>query len=410
MAKVSIVIPVYNAEDFLHESLDSIVNQTLNDIEIICIDDGSTDNSLNILNEYKRNDNRFVVISQKNLGQGVARNRGMELVTGECFCFFDADDKLDLNTLEICYNEIKLNSLDFVMFKLINFDDYSDEMYNTPLYDMYVVQNQVKNNIFNYKDLNEFIFNVSVSPVNKLYDSNFILKNNFKFSEETIFEDHTFFWNMFFSAKKIKFINEYFYFRRLHQNSTTGAGDYRWCDSILVYNDVWNIFKDFNLFDSFKPNLYNNKITFSLYRFDNIQDRYKSLFFNQWKLDLLNIKECYPDFFILLSEENKEIFFCVINSEDYIEFNLLRNILKISDKLLDFEYDISSLSKSDVYKKFNPNAIEILIRKNNNLKIQNHELNKFKNSVLSSNSWKITSPLRYFKSFIKKLIFKFKRI
>ena len=79
MSKLSVIIPVYNVEDYLRQCLDSIINQSLEDIQIICVNDGSKDNSLNILNEYAQKDNRIVVISQENQGQGIARNKGLEI-------------------------------------------------------------------------------------------------------------------------------------------------------------------------------------------------------------------------------------------------------------------------------------------------------------------------------------------
>ena len=99
MPKVSIIIPVYNVEKYLKKCLNCIVNQTLTDFEVICINDGSTDNSLEILNEYAKNDKRFIVISQENQGQGVARNRCLELVKGEYIQFIDPDDWVETNML-----------------------------------------------------------------------------------------------------------------------------------------------------------------------------------------------------------------------------------------------------------------------------------------------------------------------
>ena len=96
MVKVSVVIPVYNVEEFLKECLDSIVNQTLEDIEIICVNDGSKDKSLDILNYYAENDDRFTVISQENGGHAVATNRGMKLAEGEFIRYIH----LDYNDLE----------------------------------------------------------------------------------------------------------------------------------------------------------------------------------------------------------------------------------------------------------------------------------------------------------------------
>ncbi len=90
--KISVIIPVYNAEKYLRECLDSIVKQTLQEIEIICIDDGSTDNSLAVLREYERKDERLKIIEQANSGAGVARNAGMKAARGEYLAFMDADD------------------------------------------------------------------------------------------------------------------------------------------------------------------------------------------------------------------------------------------------------------------------------------------------------------------------------
>ena len=94
MPKVSVIIPVYNVEKYLRECLDSVVNQTIKDIEIICVNDGSTDGSLDILNEYCSNDDRFVIINQENQGLSVARNNGLNSASGDYIAFIDSDDYL----------------------------------------------------------------------------------------------------------------------------------------------------------------------------------------------------------------------------------------------------------------------------------------------------------------------------
>ena len=101
--KISIIIPVYNVEKYLHECLDSIINQTFTDIEIICVDDGSTDKSSEILEEYEQKDKRFTVISQPNKGVSAARNRGMQQAKGKYIMFVDSDDWLAHNACEQAY-------------------------------------------------------------------------------------------------------------------------------------------------------------------------------------------------------------------------------------------------------------------------------------------------------------------
>ena len=103
MVKVSVVLPVYNVEPYLRDCMDSIVNQTLTDIEIICVNDGSPDNSLDILNEYAAKDDRISVYDQENGGHAVATNRGIDLATGDYLFLMDSDDVLDLRALELTY-------------------------------------------------------------------------------------------------------------------------------------------------------------------------------------------------------------------------------------------------------------------------------------------------------------------
>src|SRR5699024_8084583 len=134
MPKVSIIVPVYNVEKYLKQALESAVNQTLNDIEIICIDDCSTDNSLNILKEYQLKDNRIKIIEQKeNKGQGVARNLGLNIAEGEYIMFLDPDDWLELNACEIAYNQISKNKNDIVFFGTTNHIEKQNKKFNNDI-------------------------------------------------------------------------------------------------------------------------------------------------------------------------------------------------------------------------------------------------------------------------------------
>ena len=104
--RVSVIVPVYNVEKYLKQCLDSLINQTLEDIEIICVNDGSTDSSLNILEEYQNKDNRIKIISQENKGVSAARNLGLKNAKGEYLLFIYADDWVELNALEELFNNI----------------------------------------------------------------------------------------------------------------------------------------------------------------------------------------------------------------------------------------------------------------------------------------------------------------
>ena len=117
MVKVSVIIPVYNAQQYLKQCLDSICQQTLHEIEIICIDDGSTDDSLRILQEYTKKESRLQILTQKNQGAGAARNCGLRAAKGLYLSFLDADDFFEPNMLEEALNEIETYKADFICFR-----------------------------------------------------------------------------------------------------------------------------------------------------------------------------------------------------------------------------------------------------------------------------------------------------
>lgn len=126
--KISVVVPVYKVGNYIRACLDSIKNQTLKEIEIICIDDGSPDNSGKILDEYAVNDSRFKVYHQKNSGASATRNKGIDLAKGEYIKFVDSDDTIDLTACEKCYNKAKAEDADIVYHNSL------DQIFTEPQY------------------------------------------------------------------------------------------------------------------------------------------------------------------------------------------------------------------------------------------------------------------------------------
>ena len=122
MIKVSVIIPVYNVEDYLAQCIDSIVCQTLKEIEIICVDDGSTDKSYEILQEYEKKDNRIKLLQQKNAGAGIARNKGMKIAQGKYLAIVDSDDFFELDMLEKAYVQCEKDNADICVFRSDKYD------------------------------------------------------------------------------------------------------------------------------------------------------------------------------------------------------------------------------------------------------------------------------------------------
>ena len=140
MAKVSVIIPVYNVEPYLKQCMDSVVGQTLKDIEIICVDDGSTDGSLDILKEYATEDSRIQIIEQKNAGAGAARNNGMRHATGKYLSFLDSDDFFEPRMLEKAYDLAEKDQADFVAYKS---DQYHTEKKQFVSADWVIHENEI---------------------------------------------------------------------------------------------------------------------------------------------------------------------------------------------------------------------------------------------------------------------------
>lgn len=125
--KVSVIMPIYNSAEFLREGLDSILNQTLTDIEIVCVDDGSKDNSLEILREYEKKDSRVRVVEQENQGAGAARNHGMSYARGEYLSFLDSDDFFERDMLKDAYDAAHADEADVCVFDADLFDHTTKE-------------------------------------------------------------------------------------------------------------------------------------------------------------------------------------------------------------------------------------------------------------------------------------------
>ncbi len=188
MTKVSVIIPVYNVEKYLRECLDSVVNQTLKDIEIICVNDGSTDSSLKILEEFALQDNRIKIINQENQGAGAARNNGMNSAQGEYLLFLDSDDFFDLRMFEKLYNKAVSTNSDITVCEYYNFNQQTKEITEgQSLRKKCVVPHK---EIFSYKDCPQSILDsVMPAPWNKLFKRDFIEQCGIKFQNLPYFND-----------------------------------------------------------------------------------------------------------------------------------------------------------------------------------------------------------------------------
>ena len=201
--KLSIIIPVYNTENYISQCLDSLINQSLKELEIICIDDESKDNSLLILQKYQTKDNRIKVISKKNEGVSPTRNLGIELAKGEYLCFVDSDDYVDLELYELAYETAKKFNADLVAFRWHHFvgkiDKFKEK--NTSFVPLFNVMEKLWDK-------------ASILPWNKIIRREIFKDKNVRFFPYDFAEDIFFNYNMYPRIKNISFIDKAFYHYR----------------------------------------------------------------------------------------------------------------------------------------------------------------------------------------------------
>lgn len=177
--KVSVIIPVYNGEEYLRQCLDSVVSQTLKDIEIICVDDGSTDSSLDILKEYQEKDSRFRYYCQQNLYAGIARNLGKSHASGEYLVFWDCDDFFEPEALECLYNRAKETDADICV---CGANRYFNDTEKTVPHPGYLKTDKVPEEDTFSRDTNPYILNFTTAvPWNKIFRRSFVEREKLDF-------------------------------------------------------------------------------------------------------------------------------------------------------------------------------------------------------------------------------------
>lgn len=328
--KISIIICAYNREEYLKRCLNSVKNQTLKNIEIICADDGSTDNTLDVFRKYANKDHRFKFFTQKNSGPGVARNKAIKMATGEYIMFLDSDDWIELNTCEELYKKVKLNDLDILLFLMKNYSEETGEYYEDSYYNLTPIPDDFENKVFSHEDISNIIFSISISACQKIYKRSLVKKVHF--AEKLLFEDNPFFWGVMLQAKRMSLLKKHFYLRSRHTSSITSEYDNKYFDVIPISNKVISIFKELNLVNMYKYQLTNYKINYISQWYHMMEEKYKNTFWDLMHDDFQKLHEDKKiDSLMLnnLNEPNKLFYLRTLKSRSYVELDYLE---KYSDE------------------------------------------------------------------------------
>ena len=275
--KVSVIIPVYNAEKYLEQCLDSVISQTLKEIEIICVDDGSTDRSVDILRQYKMKDPRVIVIEQKNAGAGSARNNGMASATGEYLSFLDADDFFSPTMLEETYNRGVEKDCDLVVFRSDQYKTDEDKYVFAP----WVVREKElpPYQPFNHRSITTNVFKVFVGWAwDKLFKAEFIREKGLEFQEQRTSNDMLFVFSSVVLAERIGYVDSILaHQRRDARDSLSKTRENSWhCfyDALLALRDE---LKKENLWMELEKDYINYALHFTMWNYDTLAEPTKGI-------------------------------------------------------------------------------------------------------------------------------------
>jgi glycosyltransferase involved in cell wall biosynthesis len=252
--KISVIIPIYNSKKYLNECLNNILNQTLKEIEIICINDGSTDNSLELIQQIIEKDYRVKIINQINKGVSEARNIGVKYAKGEFLFFLDSDDYLDNNCLYELYYKVNKYNLDILFFEKEDLND------NTNLTKQKNEKSLRKKNTIDkiYKGIDLFIKmekeKYNISPCLQIIKKEFYKKINFNFIQGILFEGRMLFLTLILQAERTCYINKPYYKYRIYSNSMnkTESNIIQLYSYIIIYSEILKLTEKISLTEESK--------------------------------------------------------------------------------------------------------------------------------------------------------------
>lgn len=356
--KISVIIPVHNTEKYLEKCLDSVLNQTFTDIEVICIDDTSSDSSLDLLRAYEQKDPRIRVFSNKiNQGQGYTRNYGIKLARGKYINFMDSDDYIPNYTYDKFYNFIESTDVDFVVGNVCRFNEnviLKDNLYEAA-----------------FRNINENIPSTHISenpdlvydscPVNKLIKKSFIEENKIYFPENRIYYEDVFFtFTLHCLSSKIGILNEeiYYWRERADSSSTSQKLDQmkNFYDRITIINLIKNFIYEHNVQENIRDFEYfkflNHDLTLFIDKINDYDSKNHDLILDE----IINILEEIPQNIKEQLPFYRKIIYKMIENRD------IDSLLDFTEKntLLDEKPEIINTLKGEYqgYADFNNAAKE----------------------------------------------------
>lgn len=281
MAEVSVIIPVFNAEKHLETCIRSVCAQTLREIEIICVDDGSTDGSIEILNRLSQEDTRVCIVRQENAGAGAARNHGIRLATGKYLSFLDADDFFDPCMLEKAWAKAEAERADLVVFKA-DFYNEKRQMFSPCIYGLRESMLPA-HRPFAGVEIERDIFKTVVGWAwDKLFRADFVRENGLWFQEQRTSNDMLFVFSALVKAERISTVPEVLAHQRRHAGSTLSVTrEESWMCFFQALLALRDQLRTWGLYERFEQDYINYALHFSLWNLNTLSDPTRKLLYDQ---------------------------------------------------------------------------------------------------------------------------------
>ena len=346
---VSVIIPVYNQEKYLEECLDSVCQQTLQNLEIICVDDGSTDKSLSILKRYQSKDSRITVLSQKNSGAGTARNLGMKLATGTYLSFLDSDDRFEITMLEKMVKSIEQNHSDVVVCRCNCFDAVTGTTKSMP----WSIREDLlpDRSPFSSKEVKRDFFELFVWwPWDKLFRKSFIDSLGIFYQRLRTTNDLFFVSASMLMAQRISCIPDVLVHQRVNvRTSLLSTREKSWGNFLYALSALKEFMIKQDIYFRYQRDFINYCLNFSLWHLDTIKGHSYGLLYQALK------QEWFQKFGI--TEHEKSYFYDQCNFDRVLEILskspedlLFERIQKLESERDSLQNELYSVSHSISFK------------------------------------------------------------
>lgn len=318
MPKVSVIVPIYNVEKYLEKCINSLLSQTLEDIQIILVNDGSKDNSGNIAREYEKNNkNRIIYVEKENGGLSDARNYGLKYATGDFIAFLDSDDYIEKNAYEEMYNKAIEENVDYVE---------CDFIWEFP--------NKIRvDKQYPYKNKKEMLSFVRVVAWNKLIKRQLITDNNLEFPKGLRYEDVEFTYKLIPFVNKFAYVDKPFIHYVQREGSIANVQNERTAEIFTVLDNVIEFYKKNNIYEEYRNELEYNYARYllcsSLKRMCKIKDKTirEKLLTESWERLNLNFPNWKENIILKTVNIGKNKYMRTVNKSTYKIYSKILEII-----------------------------------------------------------------------------------